>query len=50
MMSADNRYVDNLRILASFELYLYSEFYAKHPPFVKVMKSYFGVFNNVDTL
>ena len=49
-MSGDNRYVDDLRILASIELYLNSEFYAKHPSFVKVMNSHSGVFNNVDTL
>ena len=41
---------DDLRILASIELYLNSEFYAKHPSFVKVMNSHSGVFNNVDTL
>ena len=46
----DNRCVDDLRILASIELYLNSEFYAKHPSFVKVMNSHFGVFNNADTL
>ena len=50
MMSGDSRYVDDLRILASIELYLNSEFYAKHPSFVKVMNSHSGVFNNVDTL
>ena len=50
-MSGDNRYVDDLRILlASVELYLNSEFYAKHPSFVKVMNSNSGVFKNVDTL
>ena len=27
-----------------------SEFYAKHPSFVKVMSSHSGVFNNADTL
>ena len=48
-MSGDNKYVDDLRILASVELYLSSEFYAKHPSFVKVMNSHSGVFNNVDT-
>ena len=50
VMSGDNRYVDDLRILASIELYLNSEFYAKHPSFVKVMNSHSGVFNNADTL
>ena len=49
-MSGDNRYVDDLRILASIELYLNSEFYAKHPSFVNVMNSQPDVFNNVDTL
>ena len=49
-MSGDNRYVDDLRILASIELYLNSEFYAEHPSFVKVMNSNSDVFNNVDTL
>ena len=27
-----------------------SEFYAKHPSFVKVMNSHSGVFDNIDTL
>ena len=50
MMSGNNRYVDDFRILGSIELYLNLEFYTKHPSFVKVMNSHFGVFNNVDTL
>ena len=50
VMSGDNRYVDDLSILASTELYLNSDFYAKNPSFVKVMNSHSGVFNNVDTL
>ena len=50
VMSGDNRYVDNLRILSSAELYLNSEFYTKHPSFVKVMNSHSGVFNNVDII
>ena len=45
-----NRYVDDLRILTSIELFLDSEFYAEHLSFVKVMNSHSGVFNNVDTL
>ena len=45
-----NRYVDDLGILASIELYLNSEFYAAHPSFVKVMNSHSGVFNNIETL
>ena len=49
VMSGDNRYVDDLRILASIELYLNSDFYAKHPSFLKVMNSHSDVFN-VDTL
>ena len=48
-MTGDNRF-DDLRILASTELYLNSEFYAKHPSFAKVMNSHSGVLNNVDTL
>ena len=36
--------------MASIELYLSSEFYAKHPSFVKVMNSHSGVFNDFDTL
>ena len=47
-MSGNKRYVDNLRILASTELYLNSEFYAKHPSFVKVMNSQSGVFSALD--
>ena len=43
-------YVDDLKILTSIELYLNSEFYVKHPSFVKVLNSHSGVFNNVDTL
>ena len=50
MMSGNNRYVDDFRILGSIELYLNLEFYTKHPSFVKVMNSHSGVFNNVDTL
>ena len=52
VVSGDNRYVDNLRILTSTELYILSEFYAKakHPSFVKVINRHSGVFNNVDTL
>ena len=49
-MSGNNRYFDDLRIFASIELYLSSEFYAKHPSFVKVMNSHSGVFNDFDTL
>ena len=49
-MSGNNRYVDDIRILASIELYLNSEFYAKHGSFVKVINSQSVVFNNVDTL
>ena len=48
--SGDSRYIDDLRILASIELYLNSEFYGKHPSFVTVMNSHSGVFNHVDTL
>ena len=47
--SDGNRYVNDLRALASIESYLNSELYAKHPSFVKVMNSHCGVFN-VDTL
>ena len=50
VMSRKNRYVTDSRILASMELYLNSEFYAKHPSFVKVMNSQSCVFNNVNTL
>ena len=49
-MSGDNKYFDDLRILVFIELYLNSEFYAKHRSFVKVMNSHSGVFNNVDNL
>ena len=49
-MTGDDRCVDDLRILASIELYLNSEFYAKHPSFAKVMNSHSGALNNVDTL
>ena len=49
-MSGGNRYVDDLRTLGSIELYLNSDFYAKHPSFVKVMNSHSGAFNNIDTL
>ena len=49
-MSCDNRYVNDLRILASIELYINSEFCAKYSSFVKVMNSHSGVLNNVDTL
>ena len=49
-MSGDNRYVDDLGILASADLYLNSVFYAKHPSFLKFINSSSGVFNNADTL
>ena len=49
-MIGDNTNVDDLRILASIELYLNLEFYTKHPSFVKVMNIHSGVFDNVDTL
>ena len=49
-MSCDNRYVNDLRILASIELHINSEFCAKYPSFVKVMNSHSGVLNNVGTL
>ena len=45
VMSGDNRYVDDLKILASIDLYLNSEFYANHPSFVNIMNSHSGVFN-----
>ena len=47
VMSGNNSYIDDLRILASTELYLNWEFYAKHPTFVKVMNN---DDNNVGTL
>ena len=50
VMSGDNSYFDDLRILVSIELYLNSEFHAKHLSFANVMNSHSGVFNNVDTL
>ena len=50
VMSGDNRYVDDLRILASIEFHLNSEFYAKHPSSVKIMNSHSGAFTNVDIL
>ena len=50
VVSSDTRYADDLWILPSIELYLNSEFYAKHPSFVKVLNSHSGMFNNVDTL
>ena len=50
VVSSDTRYADDLRILPSIELYLNSEFYPKHPSFVKVLNSHSGRFNNVDTL
>ena len=34
VMGGGNRYVDNLRILVSIELYVNSEFYAKHSSFL----------------
>ena len=49
-MSGNNRYVDDLRILASIELYLDSGFYSKRQSFVKGMNGHSGVFNNAGTL
>ena len=31
ILSVDRRYIDDLKILTSIELYLNSEFYDKHP-------------------
>ena len=42
-VNRDERGIDDLRILAYIELYLNSEFYAKHPSFVKVMNSHSGI-------
>ena len=50
VMSGDSRYVGDLWILKSFELYWNSEYYAKHPSFVKVMNRHSGVFNRVAIL
>ena len=47
VMSGNYRYDDNLTILASTELYLNLEFYAKYSSSVKVMNSHSGVFDNV---
>ena len=49
-MSGNHRYVDDIRILASIELYLNSDFYAKHPSFGKVINNESVVFSNFDTL
>ena len=49
VINADNRYINDLRILAS-ELYLNSQFYVKPPSFVKAMNNHSGVFYNPDTL
>ena len=48
-MSGERRHIDDLRILTFIELCLNSGFYTKHPSFVKVMNSHYGVFNNVIT-
>ena len=37
VMSGDNRYTDDLRMLKSIKLYLNSEIYAKRPSYVKVI-------------
>ena len=49
VMSGERRHIDDLRILTFIELCLNSGFYTKHPSFVKVMNSHYGVFNNVIT-
>ena len=49
-MSVNNRYLDDLKILTSTELYLNSEFYGKHLLFVEVMNSHSDIINNVDYL
>ena len=49
IMSGERRHIDDLRILTFIELCLNSGFYAKHPSFLKVMNSHYGVFNNVIT-
>ena len=51
LFSAFSIVMNDLRILASIELSLNSEFYAKRPSFVNVMNRHSGeLFNNVDTL
>ena len=49
-MNGNHRYVDDIRILASIELYFNSDFYAKHPYFGKVSNNQSVVFSNFDTL
>ena len=46
----DNRYVDDLRILAAIELYLNSEFYSKHPSFISLISNHSKVFSSIDTI
>ena len=49
MTCKDKICVDDLKIMPSIELYLNSEFYAKHPFFMKMLNGRFSAFNNVDT-
>ena len=49
-MCGDNRYVNNLRILAAIELYVNPEFYGQHPIFTLLLNNNPSVFNSIDTI
>ena len=49
-MCGDNRYVNDLRILAAIELYVNPEFYGQHPIFTLLLNNNPCVFNRIDTI
>ena len=49
-MSRDNRYVNDLRILAAIELYVNHGFYSQHRNFTLLINNNPGVFNSIDTI
>ena len=49
-MCGDNRYVNDLRILAAKELYVNRGFYSQHPIFTLLLNNNPGVINGRDTI
>ena len=49
-MFGDNKYVNDLRILATIELYVNPGFYSQHPTFTLLLNNNPCVFNSIDTI
>ena len=50
VMAGDNSIISELRILTAIELYLYAEFYSKHPCFHSSCADHPDVFTNLQNL